>query len=78
MKRMANRKAVGETKISIKAYKYLTGDNFDSFHTIVVDFWNDTHDPDKFHVATLRILPQKGNLCLPKNCQGICLLDVAL
>ena len=78
MKRVANRKAFGDNKILLEAYKYLAGDNFDSFYTIVVDFWNDTHNPNEFHVAELCILPKKCNLCLPKNYRGICLLDVAL
>ena len=47
----ANRKAAGDNKIPLEAYKYLTGDNFGSFYTIIVDFWNDTHDLDEFHVA---------------------------
>ena len=77
MTRMANRKAAGDNKIPLEAYKYLTGDNFDSFYSIIVDFWNDTHNPDEFHVAKLCILPKKGNLRLTKNYRGICLLDVA-
>ena len=48
-----------------------------NYITIVVDFWNDTHDPDEFHVAKLCILPKKGDLRLTKNYRGICLLDVA-
>ena len=43
-----------------------------------------SHDPDEFHVAKLPnkqtklcILPKKGNLRLPKNYRGICLLDDA-
>ena len=74
---MANRKAAGDNKIPLEAYKYLTGDNFNSFYSIIVDFWNDTHNPDEFHVAKLCILPKKGNLRLTKNYRGICLLDVA-
>ena len=77
MKRMANRKAAGDNETSLKAYKYLTVDNSDSFYTIIVDFWNDTHNTDEFHVAKLCILPKKCNFCLLKNYQGICLLDVA-
>ena len=77
MKRMVNRKAACDNKTPLEAYKYLTGDNFDSFYTIIVNFWNDIHDPDEFHAAKLCNLPKTVNLCLPKNYQGICLLHVA-
>ena len=78
MTRMANRKAAGDNNPPLKVYKYLTGDNFDCFYTIIVGIWNDTHDPDEFHVAKMCILPKKGNLCLAKNYRGICLLDDGL
>ena len=74
---MANREAASDIKMPLEASKYLTSDNVDSFCDTIVDFWNDTHDPDEFHVAKLCILAKKGNLCLPKHYQGICLLDVA-
>ena len=67
MKKMANCKAAVDKKIPLEAYKYLTGDNFDSVYTIIDDFWNDTHNPDEFHVAKLCIFPKKGNLRLWKN-----------
>ena len=66
MIRMANRKAAGDNKIPLETYMYVTGNNFNSFYTIIVDFWNDTHDPDEFHIAKLCVLPKKGNLHLPK------------
>ena len=75
---MVNRKAAGDNKIPLKVYTFLTGNNFDSFYTFTVDFWNDTHDPDEFHVAiNCAFYPKKGNLRLLKNYQGISLLDVA-
>ena len=67
MKRMANREADSDNKIPLETYKYLTGENFDSFYTIIVAFWNDTHNPDEFHAAKMCILPKKGNLRFPKN-----------
>ena len=54
-----------------------TGDNFNAIYDIIVDFWNDNHDPYEFHIAKLRILAKKGNPRLPKNYRGICHLDVA-
>ena len=74
---MANRKAAGENKIPLEAYKYLSDGNFDYFYGIIIDFWMFTNDPDEFHTAKLCILPKKGDLKLPKNYRGICLLDVA-
>ena len=52
-------------------------DNFDYFYGIIIDFWLLTNDPEDFHTAKLCILPKKGDLKLPKNYRGICLLDVA-
>ena len=77
MKKMANRKAAGENKIPLEAYKYLANANFDHFYGIIIDFWTHTNDPEEFHTAKLCILPKKGDLKLPKNYRGICLLDVA-
>ena len=36
MTRMANRKAAGDNKIPLEAYKYLTGDNYDSLYTLLL------------------------------------------
>ena len=77
MHKMANRKAAGENKILLEAYKYLSDENFNYFYGIIIDFWMLSHDPDEFHTAKLCILPKKGDLKLPKNYRGICLLDVA-
>ena len=68
---MANGKAASDNKTPLEAHKYLTGDNFNALHDIIVDFWKETHDLYEFHVSRLCILAKKGKLHLPKNYWGI-------
>ena len=59
MKKMANRKAAGENRIPLEAYKYLPNDNFDYFYGIIIEFWLLTNNPEDFHTAKLYILPRR-------------------
>ena len=76
-RKMANRKALGENKVPLEGYKYLSDDNFSHLYDVVVEFWTGNDDLPEFKEAKLCIIEKKGDLCLPKKYRPICLLEVA-
>ncbi|MCP4744834.1 MAG: reverse transcriptase family protein, partial [Desulfobacteraceae bacterium] len=77
LKKAQNRKSPGTNGIPIEMYKHLDDENL--LH--VLDILNKySSDPDydipDWHDVTLKLLPKKGDLSLPKNYRPISLLDV--
>ena len=45
--------------------------------TVILQFWDSGTVPEEWDIGHLIILPKKGDLSLPKNYQGIILLEIA-
>ena len=44
--------------------------------TAILQFWDSETVPEEWNIGHLIILPKKGDLSLPKNYQGIMLLEI--
>jgi exonuclease III len=77
LKRAKNRKSPGSNGIPIEMYKLLDDENLISVLDILNKYFTDPdYDIPDWHDVTLKLLPKKGDLSLPKNYRPISLLDV--
>lgn len=61
----------------MEAYKALDKDNLLFIYDVLIQYWTEEgFDIEDWHVATLKLLPKKGDPQLPKNWRPICLLDI--
>eukprot|EP00979_Chaetoceros_neogracilis_P006568 scaffold1338_cov272-Chaetoceros_neogracile.AAC.26 len=76
LKRAKNRKSPGSNGIPIEMYKLLDDENLISVLDILNKYFTDPdYDIPDWHDVTLKLLPKKGDLSLPKNYRPISLLD---
>lgn len=77
LKHAKNRKAPGLNGIPVEYYKLLDEDNRKPILKILnAYFLQPSYDIPDWHNVTLKLLPKKGDLSLPKNYRPISLLDV--
>jgi len=77
LKKAKNRKAPGPNGIIIEQYKLLDDENLTFILEIINNYVDDpNYDIPAWHDVSLKLLPKKGDLSLPKNYRPISLLDV--
>ena len=77
LKKAKNRKSPGGNGIPIEFYKLLNDENLEHVLKILNQYASDPdYDIPDWHDVTLKLLPKKGDLSLPKNYRPISLLDV--
>ena len=77
LRKAKNRKSLGGNGIPIELYKLLDDNNLEHILKILNKYTSnpDYNIPD-WHDVTLKLLPKKGDLSLPKNYRPISLLNV--
>ena len=77
LKKAKNRKSPGGNGIPVELYKLLDNNNLEHVLEILNQYAsNPDYDIPDWHDVTLKLLPKKGDLSLPKNYRPISLLDV--